>query len=259
MFFANRIYSACAAGIVKTPLLFHFFDDFDSTGHRAPYYAWQMIEMNTAILAATLPSLKPAFRWLIDSARALSTRGGASGGRTRTSIASPVVGYKRHFSSGYLRQRDLVGSGSGSMGSEPGGRMYDGTAASTAGMSMGGYSYALGKIDTQHGALGRVVELQDLNRQRPACMPMYNVTVEGAGTTAATAAANASPVSASDEKTDGSGSAGGSGLGRGSNASSDAILRIEDVDGVGVLPVPVYVPPGERGIFRTTEVTVVTT
>lgn len=34
--------SACAAGIIKTPLLYHFFDDMDSTGDRAWYYAWQM-------------------------------------------------------------------------------------------------------------------------------------------------------------------------------------------------------------------------
>ncbi|KAF2267549.1 hypothetical protein CC78DRAFT_541507 [Lojkania enalia] len=92
---------ACAAAIIKTPLLWHFFDDMDSTGERSWYYAWQIIEMNVAILAATLPALKPAFRWLLETAKTLAT--GVSGNRTANSN-----GYKRQVSSGYLRQKEGV-------------------------------------------------------------------------------------------------------------------------------------------------------
>lgn len=34
--------SACGAGVYKTPLLYRFFDNIDSTGEGAWYYAWQM-------------------------------------------------------------------------------------------------------------------------------------------------------------------------------------------------------------------------
>ncbi|KAF2796640.1 hypothetical protein K505DRAFT_202661, partial [Melanomma pulvis-pyrius CBS 109.77] len=97
IFILSLGFFACAAGIVKTPLLFHFFDDIDSTGHRSWYYAWQITEMNVGIIAATLPSLKPAFRWLLEHAKSLTT--GASGNRT-----GPSHGYKRHMSSGYILQ-----------------------------------------------------------------------------------------------------------------------------------------------------------
>ena len=60
----------------------------------------------------------------------------------------------------------------------------------------------------------------------------YNVTVNGTATTG-------------DEKSDGSGG------GRGSSGSSDAILRIEDIE-AQTPPAPV------RGIVRTTKVTIVT-
>ncbi|KAF2477036.1 uncharacterized protein BDR25DRAFT_192035, partial [Lindgomyces ingoldianus] len=97
IFILSLGFFACAAGIIKTPLLYHFFDDFDSTGNRSWYYAWQIIEMNVGIIAATLPSLKPAFRWLLETAKSLAT--GTSGNRTGASH-----GYKRQLSSGYLRQ-----------------------------------------------------------------------------------------------------------------------------------------------------------
>ncbi|KAF2279120.1 uncharacterized protein EI97DRAFT_371657 [Westerdykella ornata] len=229
---------ACAAGIVKTPLLFHFFDDFDSTGNRSWYYAWQMIEMNVAILAATLPSLKPAFRWLLDTARTFAS-GVASGNRTRTGGTPAHIGYKRQFSSGYLHHRDARRD-SYQFESNPvrmsrfipkNDIIHDGSR----GNSNNGYT-----VDG--------VELE----------PMYNVTVSGMG---------------AEKKRGGNGSP-SSGSGMGSNASSDAILQIEDVDGQGMGPGPAMgvsggtvigvgtgpVPapgPGERGIFCTTEVTVV--
>ncbi|KAF2738970.1 hypothetical protein EJ04DRAFT_573411 [Polyplosphaeria fusca] len=99
---------ACAAGIVKTPLLFHFFDDLDMTGERSWYYAWQIIEMNVGIIAASLPSLKPAFRWLLETAKSLTH--GVSGAHTGGST------YKRQSSSGYLRQKEGSNSASNSVG-----------------------------------------------------------------------------------------------------------------------------------------------
>jgi hypothetical protein len=68
------------------------------------------IEMNIGIIAATLPSLKPAFRWLLETAKNIAT--GVSANRTGGSHA-----YKRHVSSGYLRHKDqYVGSSSGMSG-----------------------------------------------------------------------------------------------------------------------------------------------
>jgi hypothetical protein len=54
--------------------------------------------MNVGIIAASLPSLKPAFRWLLETAKSLTH--GVSGNRTAGST------YKRQSSSGYLRQRE---------------------------------------------------------------------------------------------------------------------------------------------------------
>ncbi|KAF2872245.1 hypothetical protein BDV95DRAFT_605876 [Massariosphaeria phaeospora] len=93
---------ACAAGIIKTPLLFHFFDDIDSTGPRSMYYAWQIIEMNLGITAASLPSLKPAFRWLLDTARALTSSMSAN----RTAGSASYAMYRPRRASGYLRHDD---------------------------------------------------------------------------------------------------------------------------------------------------------
>jgi hypothetical protein len=41
--------SACAAGIIKTPLQWHFFDDADSTGKHAWYYGWQMYAVSLLV------------------------------------------------------------------------------------------------------------------------------------------------------------------------------------------------------------------
>jgi hypothetical protein len=60
-----------------------------------------------------------------------------------------------------------------------------------------------------------------------------------------------------DSKVKGNGSTFGRGSGSGSNGSSDAILRIEDVDANGAAGKE-RERDLERGIFRTTEVTVVT-
>lgn len=99
------------------------------------------IEMNVAIIAATLPSLKPAFRWLLETAKSLAT--GVSANRTGTSRA-----YKRYFSSGYLPRRD--GSGFHNISA----------AASNSQHTSGG-----------KGEDGIEVELKDFER--------YNVRVKG--------------------------------------------------------------------------------
>lgn len=51
--------------------------------------------MNIGIIAATLPSLKPAFRWLLETAKAITT-GGSQNRTTR----------KRQSSLGYFQQKD---------------------------------------------------------------------------------------------------------------------------------------------------------
>ena len=54
--------------------------------------------MNVGILAATLPSIKPAFRWLLETARNFTA--GVSGNRTGSN------GYKRHSSIHYSPRRE---------------------------------------------------------------------------------------------------------------------------------------------------------
>lgn len=56
------------------------------------------IELDVGIMAATLPALKPAFRWLLETAKALTT-----------GVTHPRSGraYKRNSSLGYVQQRDV--------------------------------------------------------------------------------------------------------------------------------------------------------
>lgn len=74
--------------------------------------------MNVGIIAATLPSLKPLFRWLLETAKTIAT--GVSANRTGGSRA-----YRRHSSSGYLRQKEAnVYSSSDQSGRSKGGRDF---------------------------------------------------------------------------------------------------------------------------------------
>jgi hypothetical protein len=199
---------ACTAGIIKTPLLFHFFDDFDSTGNRSWYYAWQLIEMNVGIIAATLPSLNPAFRWLLKTAQTIITN------RSGTHRTGPSTYRRKSFSRHYIPQKDKPSSGDVSYKERIGVR----SKSSKSSRDDDG-----------------VVEL------RP-----YNVTVSrdyaGAGYGVG---------SYGDGKSDRD-------SGRGSDASSDAILRVGEVDGAegGMTTTPTNM--GLRGIVRTTKVTIVT-
>ncbi|KAF2744763.1 hypothetical protein M011DRAFT_407778 [Sporormia fimetaria CBS 119925] len=220
---------ACAAGIVKTPLLFHFFDDFDSTGHRSWYYAWQMIEMNVAIIAATLPSLKPAFRWLLSTAKTI-----ASGNRTRTAASrSAPLGYKRQLSSGYIvRHGGHHQHGHG-----------DSDDSNASGIRMSAFYAKTDPIfsGAQHVAVSAAP--RGFETSALEMTPMYNVQVAGLA----------------KEMGDT-----GSGVGRMENESFENVRRREEGElvgvgvaigtgGLGVTPLAV----GERGIVRTTEVTVV--
>lgn len=146
-------------------------------------------EMNVGIIAATLPSLKPAFRWLLETAKSLAT--GASFNNT----TSAIHGYKRQPSSVYLKQRARESNH---------------------------YSSVTGNNPDKHDNCrymerGSGREEIELNELRP-----YNVTIVG------------------DER-------GYNESAKGLDVSSDAILRLEDGQGVESMR-----------IIRTTNVTVMT-
>ncbi|KAF2840995.1 hypothetical protein M501DRAFT_902028, partial [Patellaria atrata CBS 101060] len=83
---------ACAAGMVKAVQQYHVLTDRDWTVHDS-FNVWNDIELNVGIVAASLPSLKPLFAWMLDSARALTNN---SENRSR-----PRSIYPRNSSLGY--------------------------------------------------------------------------------------------------------------------------------------------------------------
>ncbi|KAM0716838.1 hypothetical protein Q7P37_006690 [Cladosporium fusiforme] len=66
-------YFAAATAIYKTPIQYHFFDQSDNTGKGAWYYVWQIVEMDVGILAACLPTLKPLFNNLFETAKTITS------------------------------------------------------------------------------------------------------------------------------------------------------------------------------------------
>ncbi|KAH8601175.1 hypothetical protein B0O99DRAFT_468240, partial [Bisporella sp. PMI_857] len=78
-------YFACAAAIVKEILLADYFNDIDNLFEDS-FQIWNDIELNTGILAACLPALRPIFAFLLETAHGLRSsqrRTGASGSGIR--------------------------------------------------------------------------------------------------------------------------------------------------------------------------------
>ncbi|KUJ14205.1 uncharacterized protein LY89DRAFT_131990 [Mollisia scopiformis] len=67
-------YFACAASIVKTVIQSNVLSNPDSTRNDS-YFIWNSIELYVGILAASLPSLRPLFRSILETTRSLRTRG----------------------------------------------------------------------------------------------------------------------------------------------------------------------------------------
>jgi len=66
-------YFACAASIVKTVIQARVLSNPDSTRNDF-YFIWNSIELYLGILAASLPSLRPLFRSILENTRSLVTR-----------------------------------------------------------------------------------------------------------------------------------------------------------------------------------------
>ncbi|KAL9618497.1 MAG: hypothetical protein Q9160_006816 [Pyrenula sp. 1 TL-2023] len=63
---------ASAAGVVKSIYQYNFFSTLDWSFHDS-FMVWAFIELNIGIIAASLPSLKPLFNWLLKTARTLGS------------------------------------------------------------------------------------------------------------------------------------------------------------------------------------------
>jgi len=82
-------YFACGAAIVKEILLANFFKDKDSL-YENSFQIWNVIEINTGILAACLPALRPIFAFLLETANGL--RSSSARRRVPNSSGSGVRG-----------------------------------------------------------------------------------------------------------------------------------------------------------------------
>jgi hypothetical protein len=67
-------HSCCAAAIIKTVLQASFFTTPDYTFNDS-YQVWNTIELHIGIIAASLPSLRPLFAAVLESAKLAITRG----------------------------------------------------------------------------------------------------------------------------------------------------------------------------------------
>lgn len=89
-------YFACAAGIVKAVKQHQFFDEPDPLWHN-DFNVWNMIELCVGILAASLPTLRPLFKKILETTKTYITSSRDHSGN-RTAISG---------SAGYRRQRDI--------------------------------------------------------------------------------------------------------------------------------------------------------
>ncbi|KAF2494293.1 hypothetical protein BU16DRAFT_512732 [Lophium mytilinum] len=108
---------ASAAAIVKAVQQYNVLTDMDWTVHDS-FNVWNYIELTVGIVAATLPSLKPLFGWLLNTARALTTAGSGNGGLKYGSGSKMALGYKRNNSLGYFRAGEGSGESEGSVAME---------------------------------------------------------------------------------------------------------------------------------------------
>jgi len=94
------ISSACAASIVKTVLQSKVFTTPDPYRNDS-YFIWNSIELYIGILAASLPSLRPIFKSILETTKNMRSR------RTGMSSSGNGVG-ARHK---YYMQEDGIGMG----------------------------------------------------------------------------------------------------------------------------------------------------
>ncbi|OAL04682.1 hypothetical protein IQ06DRAFT_374056 [Phaeosphaeriaceae sp. SRC1lsM3a] len=85
---------ACCAAIVKTVYQWRIFEDTDWSVYDS-FNVWGFVEFSIGIIAACLPTLKPLFRGLLDTARAIT-----SGTRSRTGK------YRTKGTQGYSKTAD---------------------------------------------------------------------------------------------------------------------------------------------------------
>ncbi|KAF8851193.1 hypothetical protein BDZ45DRAFT_156348 [Acephala macrosclerotiorum] len=109
-------YFACAASIVKTVIQSKVLSNPDSTRNDS-YFIWNSIELYIGILAASLPSLRPLFRSILETTRSLRTRGITSSGQ---------MGGTRHK---YYIHEDGIGMNS----LQSRGKVHDGEAGGEGG------------------------------------------------------------------------------------------------------------------------------
>ncbi|KAK7513601.1 phosphatidylserine decarboxylase [Phyllosticta citriasiana] len=110
---------ASAAAIVKAVSQWKVLEESDWTVHDS-FNVWNDIELNTGIIAASLPSLKPLFNWALQTARAITSSGGRTNNGPHRPRASPYGTYHGH---GYVKQME---SSSVALSSMPN-ATYDGT------------------------------------------------------------------------------------------------------------------------------------
>lgn len=93
----TRRSSACAAAIVKTVLQSKVYTTPDGTRNDT-YFIWNSIELYVGILAASLPTLRPIFKHLLDSTKNMRTRitgansSGNMGGKHKYYIQEEGIG-----------------------------------------------------------------------------------------------------------------------------------------------------------------------
>ncbi|KAH8779133.1 phosphatidylserine decarboxylase [Hyaloscypha sp. PMI_1271] len=143
-------YFACAASIVKTVIQAHVLANPDSTRSDS-YFVWNSIELYIGILAASLPSLRPLFRSILENTRSLVTR--------RTGMnSSGQRGTARHK---YYVQDEGIGMHSLPTGDKSGN--YDVRITTKSQMGSGAQSeedFAASKGDDDGDSLENILPLQ---------------------------------------------------------------------------------------------------
>ncbi|KAN0119617.1 hypothetical protein V8E51_001825 [Hyaloscypha variabilis] len=74
IFILSLGYLACAASVVKEILLSNFFNNPDPFFNYS-FQVWNDVELNTGILAACLPALRPLFTTVLETANTIKTNG----------------------------------------------------------------------------------------------------------------------------------------------------------------------------------------
>ncbi|KAI9712651.1 MAG: hypothetical protein M1820_001272 [Bogoriella megaspora] len=97
---------SCAASLVKTVLQFNVFKNADWTVHDS-FAVWFDVEVNVGIIAASLPTLKPLLKTILEPAKRALT--GSAGSGNGSSFFARKKG-RSASSLGYLRQQNELGT-----------------------------------------------------------------------------------------------------------------------------------------------------